>query len=225
MFKEIYDEFLSIVDNDAISKISNTVTVPVARTLEMVFNIKFDDIVKVHQFEENNCVRTVVIYRDNDPEAGNNACMIEGKLHFLFFIPESAIQQSPDNIMNFCKTVFRYILFRQVYLENCNNYKFTLETVFGNILYIYSIPVIANEIMRHFFSGEKLPEILYSTLCELLPHYNESFEEEGFRSLSKLLDEGIGIKELLDDSMIFAVTKDRQYPGICWEYEEEEETT
>lgn len=226
MFKEIETELLSIMNEDPIEKIVHTPTVEIAKTMELIYNIKFEDIQRVYTENMDNIIRMVVVHKsDNNKIKEPSLCPINGKIYHITFFPSGILDKSENNAINLTKAVIKYVSLRIALLMD--KYDYITNKIKDDklsLVFYQSIPVITCAIIRKVYSGQNVPKIVYMSLCDLFTSYKESYSEEGINTIFNILDESLGVTELLDSGFICAIKNDdKNYPGIwkCLIKEEE----
>ena len=225
MFKEIESELLSILRDDAIERITHMPSREIAKTMDLIYGVKFDDIVRVYTDKVNTINNMTIIYNDKDKkQIEQDICLIEGKVYHITLFPNSLLSTTENNAINLSKAIIGYVSARiSVILDGYQN---IMGNISGNTLYkttIQSIPIITCAVMRKVYSGPTLAKVIYRTLTEILDHYKLLYTERGIETILDLIDEGLGVTELLDNSFICTIKPDnKKYPGI-WGGEDKEE--
>lgn len=224
MFKEIENELLSIISDDPIEKIAHMPTKEIAKTMDLIYNIKFDDISRVYHYKRNNMDTLVVIYDSKDtPTIDEDLCMINGKVYNLVFFPSHVLSKNETNAIILSQAVVAYVSLRVSVIMN--EYDSIINRVTDNILYLtllQATPIITCAIMRKIYSGPTLPKVIYMALTALAPKYKTLYTEEGIETILDMFDEGLGVDELLDNSFICSIkADDKKYPGIWCNNKEE----
>lgn len=217
MFKEIENELMSIMSNDAIEKITHQPSLEIAKTMELLYDIRFESIQRVYLENMGRLMRMVVVYNSEDNKIKQpDLCPINGKLYHITFFPSGILDKSENNIINLTKAIIIYSSLRVSLLIDI--YGDITEKTSNNILskvYFQAVPVITCAVIRQLYAGENVPKIIYMTLCDTFPLYKDTYSEEGINSLFTLFDEGLTVNELLDNAFICAVKpNDKNYPGI-----------
>lgn len=223
MFKEIETELLSILSDDPIEKIAHMPSREIAKTMDLLYNIKFEDIQKVYTEDMGMIHRMTVIYNSNDNSVDQDICPINGKVYHITLIPSSLLVKAEDNIVYFLRSIITYISARVEMI--LDNYRDIMDRVDNNILnltILQAVPVITCAVVRKFYSGPSLAKIVYIALTEVIEVYKTLYTEEGVNSVLNLFDEGLGVSELLDSGFICSIpVDDANYPGI-WNSRKEE---
>lgn len=227
MFKEIETELMSIISKEAIDKITHLPSKEIAKAMELIFNINFNDIEKTYSESiDDNMVRTVVVYRNktDKKDINQDLCMINGKIHHITLIPNDLIDVNDANAVVLCKSIIRYVSIRIALLMDLN--KNISKQVFNNtldLIFLQSIPIITCSVMKNIFDGPSLHKVIYMGLCEEINTYKKVSSETGINTILNLFDEGLGIDELLDNGFICAIPiNDEKYPGIWCENKQSE---
>lgn len=225
MFKEIEIELLSIISNDPIEKIAHMPTSEIAKTMDLIYGIKYDDIKRVYRSKVNTMNAMTIIYDAKDKKKINqDICLINGSVYHITFFPEALLNTSENNAINLSKAIVTYISARISVIVD--GYQNIMSSIANNVLYkttVQAIPVITCAVMRKIYSGPSLPQIIYRTLIETLSHYKLLYSEKGIETVLDLMDEGLGVTELLDNAFICSIKPDSEkYPGI-WSNEDNEE--
>ena len=212
MFKEIETELMSIISIDHIEKIAHTPTVEIAKTMELIYDIKFENISKVYtEAFPNNTYRMTVVINDSKNKVSKDICLINGKLYHILFVPEKLLSVDDNNAIDFANSVIDYVSFRVALLSQIYGNTDTYNT-FTKVIYT-AIPVITCAVLRQIYSGASVPKIICETLSKkhgVYGHY-----KSGIDSILNLFDEGLNIEELLDNAFICAIKdNDKNYPGI-----------
>lgn len=226
MFKEIETELLSIISDDPIEKIAHMPTNEIAKTMELIFNIKFEDIKRVYTNKSRTINTMTVIYNaKNDKEVIADLCPINGTVYHITFFPEQLLNKDENNAIALSKAIITYTSERISSLMD--DYKDIMKDIYESMLYLtflQSIPVITCAIMRKIYSGPTLAKVIYMSLTQLLPSYKSLYTEEGINTVLNILDEGLGVSELLDSAFICSIKPDdKKYPGIWCNNKEEEQ--
>lgn len=222
MFKEIENELLSILNDDPIEKIAHMPTNEITKTMELLYNIKFEDIDRVYTECLGKIYRMVVIYNSKNKDIiDNDLCPINGKLYYILFLPSSLLNKSETNAIALSRTIISYIVNR----INLYTHDNIIECVKDNTFYLVlmqSVPIITCAIMKKIYSGPSLRKLIYMSLSEIKT-YKELYTEEGIDTILDLLDEGLGVTELLDSGFICSIPPDdKKYPGIwCGNFRKE----
>lgn len=225
MFREITNELMSIMSDEPIEKIAHLPNKSIAKTMDLIYHIKFEDIERMYTEKLSNMIRTVIVYKSDRDQTEYSMCMIEGQVYHITFIPTSVLSKEENNAITLCKGIIRYVGFRAKLIMY--PYKSLIEddeksSVFEKT-FVQSIPVITCHVMRKLYSGAALPIIIYNSLSEILPIYKKIISQEGISSILDLMDEGLTIDELIDNSLICAISKnDKKYPGIWGDQNNEE---
>lgn len=215
MFKEIETEFLSILSDDTIEKIAHMPTKEIAKTMELIYDIKFVDIERVYSENLDKITRMVIVYNsEKEKKITHDMCPIKGKVHEITFIPSSILDKGENNAIALSKAIINYIGIRVGLISSIYE-NFTTGTCLLNKVYAQAVPVITCAIMRKLYGGPSLSKVIYMSLTEMLDGYKELYSEEGINSVLNLFDEGLGISELLDSGFICSIKPDdKKYPGI-----------
>lgn len=218
MFKEIENELMSIMSDSAIEKIAHTPSMEIAKTMDLIYNIKFDDIQRVYFEKIGKIIRLVVVYdsKDNEKLVNQDICPVNGRIYHITLFPSYLLSKDENNAITLGKAVVKYSSIRVSLLMD--EYKYLTDNIKDNTLNlvtIQSIPVITCAVLRQIYSGPSLPKIIHMVLSELLPSYKLICSEQGINSILNLFDEGLGVEELLDSGFICSIPVDDQnYPGI-----------
>lgn len=217
MFKEISTELLSILSEDPIEKIAHLPTKDIAKTLELLFDIRFENVERVYNENIGNSVRHTVIYKSDKNEIKNNTCMINGKPHHFICISTNTLDKNEHNAIEICNCIVLYTILRTAIIKN--DYDFIINnTSIAEKTRVMSIPVITCDTMRKLYGGAALPTIIYNCLIEKLPAFKKQLSVKGVESILNLLEEDLSIEILLDNSFICAISNnDENYPGIWGE--------
>lgn len=212
MFKEIETELMSIISADPIEKIAHAPTMEIAKTMELIYNIKFEDIKKVYtEALHNNTHRMSVVINSSKNKITKDICLINGKLYHIFFIPEKLINVDENNAIDFTNSVIDYISYRVALLAQIYGNTDTYNS-FTKVIYV-SIPIITCAIIRQIYSGASVPKIIHETLSKKHQVYCDY--NIGIDSVLNLFDEGLSVEDLLDNAFICAIKdNDKKYPGI-----------
>lgn len=212
MFKEIETELMSIISIDPIEKIAHTPTVEIAKTMELIYNIKFENISRVYtEALYNNVYRMSVITKDSRDKITKDICLINGKFYHILFIPEKLLNVDENNAIDLTNSIIDYVSFRVALLAQIYGNTDTYNT-FTKLIYI-AIPVITCSVVRQIYSGASVPKIVCETLAKKHDAYGDY--QVGIDSILNLFYEGLNIEELLDNAFICAIKdNDKNYPGI-----------
>lgn len=224
MFKEIETELLSIISDDSIERIVHMPSNEIAKTMDLIYGIKYDDIKRVYIDKVSTINNMTIIYDAKDKKSiDQDVCLINGKVYHITLFPESLLCKDENNAINLCKAIISYISSRVSVIFD--GYENIMGKISSNTLYkttIQSIPIITCAIMRKIYSGTSLPKVIYMTLTDLIKSYRSLYTEEGIESILNLFDEGLGVSELLDSAFICSIKPDdKKYPGIWNGYDED----
>lgn len=225
MFKEIETELLSIVSDEPIEKIAHMPTNEIAKTMELLYHIKFEDIKRVYTNNMGDITSMTVIYDVNGKTSiDHDLCPINGKVYHITFFPESLLNKDENNAITLSRAIITYVSCRIALIVD--KYSSIMKQVEDNLLYLValqSIPVIVCSVMRRLYSGPTLSKLIYMSLCELMETYKNLYTEEGVNTVLNLFDEGLGVSELLDSGFICSIEPNNsRYPGIWGGYEKED---
>lgn len=228
MFKEFETELLSIISPDPIEKISHMPTKGIAKTLDLVYNIKFDTLEKIYTESIDKMIRAVVVYNDKSEEKtiDQDICLINGKIYHITFIPSYLLNTDDNNAITMCRSIIKYISIRLgITINEYSQISSKVKNNIFDLVTLQCIPVITASVMRKIYSGPTLSKVIYMTLCDIISAYKKVLSEEGINSILNLFDEGLGVEELIDNSLICAIPcDDKDYPGIwCSNKNKEEE--
>ena len=217
MFKEIETELLSIISDDTIEQIAHMPTKEIAKTMELLYNIKFEDIKRVYKQPIDDITIMTIVYDANGKTSiDHDLCPINGKLYHITLFPESLLNKDENNAVMLSRAIITYTSCRVGLV--INKYSNFMKYVEDNSLFLIAlqaIPVITCGIMRRIYSGPTLSKLIYMSLCELMDMYKTQYTEQGIDSVLSLFDEGLGVSELLDSGFICSIkVNDSKYPGI-----------
>ena len=216
MFKEIEAELLSILSDEPIEKVAHMPTKEIAKTMELIFNIKFEDIERVYTENMNKFIRMVVIFNEEiDKHVTHDICPINGKVYHITFIPSCLLNKSENNAIALSRTIITYISIRVgLLLDKYNGIKVSNKCIL-DMVEVQTVPIITCAIMRKLYGGPSLSKVIYMSLSELLDIYKKLYTEKGINTILDLFDEGLGVSELLDSGFICSIKPDDpKYPGI-----------
>lgn len=217
MFKEIEKELLSIISDEPIDTIANRPDHNIAKTMELLFNIKFEDIKRTYVDTIGDIANLTVVYDAKDKKyITNDTCPICGKLYHIIFLPESLLSKDENNAIQLTRTVVIYVSSRISLLMD--QYENIIKRTSNNTMYrtfLQAIPIITCSIMRKIYSGPTLPKLIYMSLTEFISTYKTLYTEEGIETILELFEEGLGVETLLDNGFICSIKPDdSKYPGI-----------
>lgn len=216
MFKEIENELLSIISDDPIEKIAHMPTKEIAKTMELLFKIKFEDIKRVYSENANQFVKMTIIYDSEDKVIDHDLCPINGKVYHITFFPSSLLDKDENNAITLSRAIVNYVAERVSLISD--QYEPIIESTGENLFQLVimqSIPIITCAVMRKIYSGPSLSKVIYMSLTELLKEYKHIYTEEGINTILDLFDEGLGVTDLLDNGFICSIpVNDPKYPGI-----------
>lgn len=225
MFKEIENELMSIISDDPIEKIAHMPSKEIAKTMDLIYNIKFEEIERVYTEPMGKLTRMVIIYKseaDDKNIIGHDLCPINGKIYHITLFPSYLLNKDEGNAITLSRAVIKYVSIRISLLMD--QYENIISNVKDNILdlvILQSIPVITCAVMRQIYSGPSLSKVIYMSLSDMIPVYKKVYSEEGVNSILNLFDEGLGVSELIDNGFICSIAyNDLNYPGI-WSKPEE----
>lgn len=217
MFKEIETELLSIISDDPIEKIAHMPTNEIAKTMDLIYGIKFDDIKRVYTNKISTINNITIIYHTKDKNyITQDLCPINGKVYYITFFPESLLNTNESNAITLSKAIITYISSRlDIIFEGYENMMSKVHASTLEKTIMQSIPIITCAVMRKIYSGPSLPKVIYMTLTKLVSTYEAFYTEEGIETILDLMDEGLGVSELLDSAFICSIDPDNEkYPGI-----------
>lgn len=223
MFKEIETELMSIMSENPIDKIAHTPSIEIAKTMDLLYNIKFEDIERVYTENMDGFIRMVVVHKsENNKTVEPDLCPINGKIYHITFFPSGLLDKSENNAITLTQAVIKYTSLRvSLLMDQYENLTKKVNNNLLRLIFFQAIPVITCSVIRKIYAGPNIPKIVYMTLIELIPTYKKVYSEEGINSIFNILDEGLDITDLLDSGFICAVkSDDKKYPGI-WLTEEE----
>lgn len=219
MFKEIENELLSIISEESIDRIAHMPSREIAKTMELIFDIKFEDIERSYTEKiSSDLYRLVVIYTDEDKSRGikQNLCPINGKVYHITLFPSYLLNKDENNAITLTTSIIHYVSIRAALL--LDQYSNIIDRIHASKLELtvfQSIPVIACAVIRKIYSGPTLSKVIYMTLCSSIDGYKDFHSEEGVNTILNLLDEGLGVEELLDSGFICSIPEDDdKYPGL-----------
>lgn len=227
MFKEIEKELLSIISDEPFEAIANRPDSSVGKTMELIYNIKYEDLKRAYKTEVGNLVNLTIIYDAKDRKSIDfDLCPIDGKVHHIIFFPESLLDKSENNAIVLSRAIITYISCRVALLMD--EYESVIKRIDDNDNKLYltilqSIPIITCSIMRRIYNGSSLSKIIYMSLTELMDLYKTLYTEEGIDTIMDLLiTEDLSVELLLDNGFICAIKYDNsKYPGIWGTIKEE----
>lgn len=215
MFKEIERELLSIISDDPIERIAHMPTKEIAKTMHLLYGIKFEDIHRTYTEKLDSYNRLVVIYKGGDFVV-QDLCPIEGKMYHITLFPEHLLNKDETNAVTLSRAIIKYISIRVALL--LNNYERISSKIKDNLFDLVcfqSIPVLTCAVMRKIYSGPTLSTVIHMSLTELIKLYKNTYSEQGIDTILNLFDEGLGVNELLDNGFICSIeVDDTRYPGI-----------
>ena len=222
MFKEIESELLSIISEDPIDKIAHTPSIQIAKTMDLLYNIKFESIQKVYTENMDKLIRMVVVYKSEKRTVDQDLCTIDGKLYHITFFPYELLDKSENNAITLTKSILYYISLRLgIIMDNYDNIISEVQNSTFKLINFQSIPVITCAVVRKIYSGN-LSKIIYMTLSELFSVYKKAYSEQGITDILNLFDEGLDVNDLLDNGFICSIKPgDKNYPGIWTKISEE----
>ena len=209
MFTEIENELLHIISEDPMEKIAFPPTVEVAKMCQLIFKINVEDIERVYINERNDVfdIGTITVIVKGDEDTFFNTTVMNGKIYTLAILYNGRLNKSETNAEKLCEVIANYCGIRLSILLS----KF--QTPYGsniNSLLMLALPILVCSIIRRLYEGELLPKIISKSIQEF-----GSISEECISSIFKLLDEGLTVNDLLDNSAIIAIEPDdKNYPGI-----------
>ena len=228
MFKEIEKELLSIISDERFEMVASRPDAVVGKTLEMIYDIKFEDQKRAYRTEVGNLTNLTIVYDAKDRKSIDfDLCPINGKVHHIIFFPESLLDKSEENAIMLSRAIITYVSCRIALIMD--EYERAIQRIddVDNKLYmtiLQAIPIITCSILRRIYSGPSLPKIIYMSLTELMDVYKTLYTEEGVETiLSLLIDEGLDVELLLDNGFICAIKYNNpKYPGIWGTIKEEQ---
>lgn len=216
MFKEIEKDILSMISDRHVEKIAHMPTTAIARTMEILYKIKYEEIERVYIDKSNNMAKLLVIHNSSISNSiTTDLCPINGCMYHITTLSSSLIDKAQENAITFCETIIRYIAIRISLIMN--EYSDILNIVNDNMFHLIllqAIPVLTCSTMRKVYSNnESLIKLIHMSLNTVLT--TDTCGEEGIRSILNLLDEELGVEELLDNGFICSIPEDdTNYPGI-----------
>ncbi len=173
MFKEIETEIMSIISTDPIDKIAHIPTKNIAKTMDLIYNIKFENIEKVYTESIGNINRMVVVYKDSSiDEVAQDICPINGKVYHITMIPSKVLDTTENNAITLIKSIIGYTSIRLGLLSEEYNITEKVKDNTFDLVKLQSIPVITCAIARKIYSGITLPKLIYMTLIDTIENYN-----------------------------------------------------
>lgn len=225
MFQEIKSELMSIISKEPIERVAHMPSKDVAKCMELIFDIKTENIEKVYTEQMDKYVRLTVVYSGSErTNITCEMCMIAGKVHYIIFIPSHLLNIEDGNAVEVSRAIIKYVSLRvgMIIIEYDHMSKMIENNTFDLITF-QAVPVIISAVMRELYSGQGLSTVIYMSLCEIISMYKKAMSEEGINSILNLLDEGLTINELIDCGFICAIPPDdEKYPGI-WVINDEED--
>ena len=110
MFKEIETELLSIISDEPIERIAHMPTKEIAKTMELIYHIDFNDIKRVYTSDMGNIISMTVIYdTKNKISIDHDLCPINGRVYYITFFPESLLNKDENNAIQLCDAVINYV--------------------------------------------------------------------------------------------------------------------
>ena len=219
MYKKIESELISILSDEYVEKIAHMPSRDIEKVMNLIFDIKFEDIERVYSEENDHYRKIIIIYKCDNKNDGCDCdyCMINGKMCHITFIPSYLLDKSENNVKQLIRFVCKYIAINtSLILRNRSLLPATDSTL--DFIDTQSIPVLTCAIIRRFYSGASLSDCIYSVISEAIPLYKHIYSERGIDSLLDLFDDGLTVEELLDNSFICAIKpNDKKYPGI-WDF-------
>lgn len=222
MFKEIESELMSILSEEYVEKVAHMPTKDVEKVMDLIYQLDLKDITRMYSEDNSNYRRIVVIY-NGDEEAENcdyDCSVINGKLCHITFVPSHLLDKSEKNALTLMKFIVKYLSIRtSLLIRNRNTIVYTNSDHTIDLLDFQAIPVIACAVLRKIYSGVSLATHIYNTIAKCIPTYAELYCERGVESILDLFDAGMTVEELLDNSLICAISPDdKNYPNI-WDIE------
>lgn len=225
MFKEIENEILSIISDDAIEKIAHMPSKEIAKTMELIYNVKFEDIERVYNSSLENINKMTVIYKNEKHNSLiSDMCFMNGKTYYITFFPSHLLNKDENNAITLSRSIIKYISnWLDLIMYTYDGISKKVKDNIYDLIIFQAIPILTCSIMRRIYNGPTLAKIIYMSLSEMIPVYKKSYSERGINSILNILDEDLSVEQLLDNSLICAIKPDDEnYPGI-WPSKSKEE--
>lgn len=225
MFKEIENEILSIISDDAIEKIAHMPSKEIAKTMELIYNVKFEDIERVYNSSLENINKMTVIYKNEKHNSLiSDMCFMNGKTYYITFFPSHLLNKDENNAITLSRSIIKYISnWLDLIMYTYDGISKKVKDNIYDLIIFQAIPILSCSIMRRIYNGPTLAKVIYMSLSEMIPVYKKSYTERGINSILNILDEDLSVEQLLDNSLICAIKPDDEnYPEI-WpsKYKEE----
>ena len=217
MFAEIQNEVMKILNNDPMERIAYRPTIDVAKILAIVYRIKLEDIERQYTYETigigTGDVGLIYIIHhcdDNKYDKFYDTIFKGGKAYALILINSKLITElvPPQEL---CDTL-NFIIRKRTKLI-LDVYLFTaIVSDTHDTLDIFDLarPVILSAVARNLYRGDKLSEVIYNSL---ISDGDKDISKDMVNSILKLLNEGISVQDLLDNSYIRGAEPEN-YPGL-----------
>lgn len=225
MFKEIENEILSIISDDAIEKIAHMPSKEIAKTMELIYNVKFEDIERVYNSSLENINKMTVIYKNEKHNSLiSDMCFMNGKTYYITFFPSHLLNKDENNAITLSRSIIKYISnWLDLIMYTYDGISKKVKDNIYDLIIFQAIPILTCSIMRRIYNGPSLAKVIYMSLSEMIPAYKKSYTERGINSILNILDEDLSVEQLLDNSLICAIKPDDEnYPGI-WPSKSKEE--
>lgn len=226
MFKEIKAEFMSFLKDDVIEKIAHAVTPNIAKPMELIFGIKYQDIDRIYLSDLGKVNKLVVLYdcHDDKHQIEYDTVPIDGKIHIVILIPTYLLNKDESNAINFTNAVVRYVSLNTLLISiQYEAYSRDIKTTLDMVL-LQSTQVISASIIKEVYSGYNLSKLIYDAVINFIGLFKDKYTETGIKSILSLFDEGLDIEQLLDNGYICCIKPDDEnYPGIWFNSQETKE--
>lgn len=217
MFKEYEKIVLSVLSDDNIERVANMPKKDgnIEKISELIYDINFNNIERIYNYNTLSAKRYLIIVyntEDTDKQISFDSIMMQGLDYICILIPSNVLNKSESNANILCRTIIKMI-YSFVFVDKTVNSTKLLEIDNLAMTYYQAIPVLACSIFRKFYSGASVSHIIYEELVSTITEYKD-YKEQGIETILDIMDEGIKVEQLLDNSFICAFKDHDKYPGI-----------
>lgn len=211
MFSKIEAELIHIITETEIEKLSYSPNkeIRVGKISEAIYEIKFEDIERIYVENPDNIFNegALTIIVKGDEETFFNTIVMNGIPYKIIMIYTANLNKDETNSEKLCNVLANYAGMRLTTL--LNKYQTPYPSTINTLLMV-ALPIIVCSVMKRLYEGELLPKIISKVLQEF-----GGVTEECVISIFKLLDDGLTVYDLLDNSFICTIDEDdERYPGI-----------
>lgn len=213
MFKEIETEIMHILNDDPMEKLAHQLNADMGKLLAILYDIKYNEVDRVYIYDpqdiglDKGFIYVIINDECKLDDISTDTIVKNGKAYDICFIPNKLI----DTAFNVCHTVVNIVSLRVFEIIKKYNCKPDDINSFTQTLSV-AIPVITCTIMRTLYAGESLPLLILNTIKDVLEV--DIINETGINSALAVVEEGIGVYDLLDNGYILLAKNNKKYPEL-----------